>query len=187
MSRGYAIHDFHDGESLKKSAAAPAKSIIAINRAEDGRYEVSLSEPSDSINMFQLSLEGNISDASYSAPDGFKLLGSHIEDGRTVMAIGTDKEGGDTIPSGEPYVTVAAPDTPCVKYGANDTTMLLAAEEGVEAVSMESGKNAADTDSVVSSGGSSGCNAGVATAGLFVVVPLVVFRSFKSFTRGNNK
>ena len=90
--------------------------------------------------MFQLSLDGNISDASYSAPDGFKLLGSHIEDGRTVVAIGTDKEGGDTIPSGEPFVTVAAPDTPCVKYGVNDTTMLLAAEEGVEAVSMESGK-----------------------------------------------
>lgn len=187
MSRGYAIHDFHDGESLKKSAAAPAKNIIAINRAEDGRYEVSLSEPSDSINMFQLSLEGNISDASYSAPDGFKLLGSHIEDGRTVMAIGTDKEGGDTIPSGEPFVTVAAPDTPCVKYGVNDTTMLLAAEEGVEAVSMESGKNAADTDSAISSGGSSGCNAGAADAGLFAVVPLAIFRSFKSFKRRNSK
>ena len=187
MSRGYAIHDFHDGESPEKSAAAPAKSIVAIKRAEDGRYEVSISEPSDSINMFQLSLEGNISEASYSAPDGFKLLGSHIEDGRTVMAIGTDKEGGDTIPSGEPFVTVAAPETPCVKYGVNDTTMLLAAEEGVEAVSMESGKNAASTVGAISSGGSSGCSAGAAAAGLFAVVPLAIFRSFKSFKRRNHK
>lgn len=187
MSRGYAIHDAKDGEPPEGNVLAPDKSIIAIDKIEDGRYEVSLNEPSGLVNVFQLSLDGNISDASYSAPDGFKLLGSHIEDGRTVVAIGTDKEGGDTIPSGEPFVTVAAPDTPCVKYGVNDTTMLLAAEEGVEAVSMESGKNAADTDSAISSGGSSGCNAGAADAGLFAVVPLAIFRSFKSFKRRNSK
>lgn len=187
MSRGYAIHDAKDGEPPEGNVLAPDKSIIAIDKIEDGRYEVSLNEPSGLVNVFQLSLDGNISDASYSAPDGFKLLGSHIEDGRTVVAIGTDKEGGDTIPSGEPFVTVAAPDTPCVKYGVNDTTMLLAAEEGVEAVSMESGKNAADTDSAISSGGSSGCNAGAADAGLFAVVPLAIFRSFKSFKRKNSK
>lgn len=182
MSSGYAIHDTQDRELQESRSDAPVKSIIAINRAEDGRYEVSLSEPSGLTNVFQLSLKGNISYVSYSVPDGFKFLGADTdtEDGRTIVAIGTDKEGGDAIPSGEPFVTVAASDTPSVTYGVNDTTMLLATEDGVEAVSMESGKNAADTGDEISSGGSSGCNAGSAVTALLAFAPLIIHKSYKS-------
>lgn len=164
-------------------AAAPANSIIKINQTEDGRYAVGLSEPSEPVNMLQLSLEGDILNSTYSVPEGFELIGTYEEKGKTVMAIGTAKEGGDVIPSGKPIVTVMAADTPELKYGENDTTMQLATPDGIETVSFESSDSTGKTGTHAS-GGSSGCNTGTAAIALLAFAPLIIH---KSRNRRNDK
>lgn len=164
-------------------AAAPANSIIKINQTEDGRYAVGLSEPSEPVNMLQLSLEGDILNSTYSVPEGFELIGTYEEKGKTVMAIGTTKEGGDVIPSGKPIVTVMAADTPELKYGENDTTMQLATPDGIENVSFESSDSTGKTGTHAS-GGSSGCNTGAAVIALLAFAPLIIH---KSRNRRNDK
>ena len=128
-------------------------------------------------------LEGDILNSTYSVPEGFELIGTYEEKGKTVIAIGTTKEGGDVIPSGKPIVTVMAADTPELKYGEKDTTMQLATPDGIETVSFESSDSTGKTGTHAS-GGSSGCNTGTAAIALLAFAPLIIH---KSRNRRNDK
>ena len=116
----------------------PIKSIVQITKIKDGRYEISLNEPSRNINMFQLALEGGVTEITYALPSGFELIGAGEKDGVTVIAIGTMVKGGLTIPADTPFITVTAASQPGVLYGDNFTTAERASAHGIEIVPLES-------------------------------------------------
>lgn len=163
----------------------PIKSIVQITKIKDGRYEISLNEPSRNINMFQLALEGGISEITYALPSGFELIGAGEKDGVTVIAIGTTVKGGLTIPADTPFITVTAASQPGVLYGDNFTTAERASAHGIEIVSLESSETVGEAGASAS-GGSSGCNAGTAAAALLAFAPFIIHKSHKSYRNRRN-
>lgn len=162
----------------------PIKSIVQITKIKDGRYEISLNEPSRNINMFQLTLEGGVSEITYALPSGFELIGAGEKDGVTVIAIGTTVKGGLTIPADTPFITVTAASQPGVLYGDNFTTAERASAHGIETVSLESSETVGEAGASAS-GGSSGCNAGTAAAALLAFAPFIIHKSYSN--RRNHK
>ncbi|WP_368501473.1 Ig-like domain-containing protein [uncultured Cloacibacillus sp.] len=167
------------------SGEPPIKSIVQITKIKDGRYEISLNEPSRNINMFQLALEGGISEITYALPSGFELIGAGEKDGVTVIAIGTTVKGGLTIPADTPFITVTAASQPGVLYGDNFTTAERASAHGIEIVSLESSETVGEAGASAS-GGSSGCNAGTAAAALLAFAPFIIHKSHKSYRNRRN-
>lgn len=163
----------------------PIKSIVQITKIRDGRYEISLNEPSRNINMFQLALEGGISEITYALPSGFELIGAGEKDGVTVIAIGTTVKGGLTIPADTPFITVTAASQPGVLYGDNFTTAERASAHGIEIVSLESSETVGEAGASAS-GGSSGCNTGTAAAALLAFAPFIIHKSHKSYRNRRN-
>lgn len=163
----------------------PIKSIVQITKIKDGRYEISLNEPSRNINMFQLALEGGVTEITYALPSGFELIGAGEKDGVTVIAIGTMVKGGLTIPADTPFITVTAASQPGVLYGDNFTTAERASAHGIEIVPLESSETVGDAGASAS-GGSSGCNAGTAAAALLAFAPFIIHKSHKSYRNRRN-
>ena len=163
----------------------PIKSIVQITKIKDGRYEISLNEPSRNINMFQLALEGGVAEITYALPSGFELIGAGEKDGVTVIAIGTTVKGGLTIPADTPFITVTAASQPGVLYGDNFTTAERASAHGIEIVSLESSETVGEAGASAS-GGSSGCNAGTAAAALLAFAPFIIHKSHKSYRNRRN-
>lgn len=137
--------------------APPAKSILEISDRQNSRYEVSFNQNTPKITMFQLELEGDVSNLTYALPEGFKLIGQNIGEGETILAIGTMEKGGRIIPANTAIIAFEAPSTPSIKYGDNYTTMQLATAKGIDALSFEAGSEAANTHT----SGGGGCNAGL--------------------------
>lgn len=169
------------------SDTPPLQSIIRLTELKtigrERRYEVTLSEPSGAINMFQLALDGSVSEITYALPEGFEIIGSGEKDGITVIAIGTQHEGGLSIPANTPFITLKAAAMPGVLYGENYTTMLRATESDIETLSLETGSNGATVATDSSSGG--GCNAGAAAAALLAFAPFIIHKSYRN--RRNHK
>ena len=163
----------------------PIKSIVQITKIKDGRYEISFNEPSRNINMFQLALEGGVSEITYALPSGFELIGAGEKDGVTVIAIGTTVKGGLTIPADTPFITVTAASQPGVLYGDNFTTAERASAHGIETVSLEASETVGEAGASAS-GGSSGCNAGTAAAALLAFAPFIIHKSHKSYRNRRN-
>lgn len=175
-------------ENLDESPVSdepPIKSIVQITKIKDGRYEISLNEPSRNINMFQLALEGGVTEITYALPSGFELIGAGEKDGVTVIAIGTTVKGGLTIPADTPFITVTAASQPGVLYGDNFTTAERASAHGIEIVSLESSETVGEAGASAS-GGSSGCNAGTAAAALLAFAPFIIHKSHKSYRNRRN-
>ena len=175
-------------ENLDESPVSdepPIKSIVQITKIKDGRYEISLNEPSRNINMFQLALEGGVTEITYALPSGFELIGAGEKDGVTVIAIGTTVKGGLTIPADTPFITVTAASQPGILYGNNFTTAERASAHGIETVSLESSETVGEAGASAS-GGSSGCNAGTAAAALLAFAPFIIHKSHKSYRNRRN-
>ena len=175
-------------ENLDESPVSdepPIKSIVQITKIKDGRYEISFNEPSRNINMFQLALEGSVSEITYALPSGFELIGAGEKDGVTVIAIGTTVKGGLTIPADTPFITVTAASQPGILYGNNFTTAERASAHGIETVSLESSETVGEAGASAS-GGSSGCNAGTAAAALLAFAPFIIHKSHKSYRNRRN-
>lgn len=175
-------------ENLDESPVSdepPIKSIVQITKIKDGRYEISFNEPSRNINMFQLALEGGVSEITYALPSGFELIGAGEKDGVTVIAIGTTVKGGLTIPADTPFITVTAASQPGVLYGDNFTTAERASAHGIETVSLEASETVGEAGASAS-GGSSGCNAGTAAAALLAFAPFIIHKSHKSYRNRRN-
>ena len=170
------------------SDTPPLQSIIRLTELKkigrERRYEVTLSEPSGAINMLQLAFEGSISEITYALPEGFEIIGSGEKDGITVIAIGTQHEGGLSIPADTPFVTIKAAAMPGILYGEDFTTMQRASENGIEIISLETGAEGA---SVLTGSSSGGCNAAGAAPALFAFAPFVINRSIKTYKRRNQK
>lgn len=171
MQKGYDIGSSElyvmSDESLN---IIPARSVIQTCQTEEGRYEVSLQAPSEPVNMLQIALEGDISETSVAAPEGFKLIGAYAEDGKSVVAIGSSEKDGRIVPANVPIVTVKASETPSVIYGEHDTMMQRADEYGIENVSLEMSEDAGGAVSY-SGSGVAGCNTGIGILALLAAVP----------------
>ena len=159
--------------SADEASIVPVQSIIRTVRTGDGRYEVSLGEVTEPVTMLQIALDGNITETSAAAPEGFEVIGAYTEDGRSVVAIGSTRKDGCVIPANVPLVTVKASETPSVKYGPHETVMQKIAEAGVEVVSLEaSGQGSVESkESYGSSSG--GCNTGMSVLGLLAALPII--------------
>ena len=144
-------------QTVDDHQAPPAKSILEISDRQNSRYEVSFNQNTPKITMFQLELEGDVSNLTYALPEGFKLIGQNIGEGETILAIGTMEKGGRIIPANTAIIAFEAPSTPSIKYGDNYTTMQLATAKGIDALSFEAGSEAANTHT----SGGGGCNAGL--------------------------
>ena len=176
MQKGY---DIGSSELYVMSDEAlnmvPARSVIQTCQTEEGRYEVSLQAPSEPVNMLQIALEGDISETSAAAPEGFELIGAYAKDGKSVVAIGSSEKGGRIVPADVPIVTVKASETPSVIYGEHDTVMQRADEYGIENIPLEMSEDAGGAVSYSDSGGS-GCNMGLGVFALLTAVPLFFTR-----------
>ena len=159
--------------SADEVSIVPAQSIIRTVRTGDGRYEVSLGEVTEPVTMLQIALDGNITETSAAAPEGFEVIGAYTEDGRSVVAIGSTRKDGCVIPANVPLVTVKASETPSVKYGPHETVMQKIAEAGVEVVSLEaSGQGSVESKEFYGSS-SGGCNTGIGMLGLLAALPVI--------------
>ena len=171
MQKGYDIGSSElyvmSDESLNM---VPARSVIQTCQTEEGRYEVSLQAPSEPVNVLQIALEGDISETSAAAPEGFELIGAYAKDGKSVVAIGSSEKGGRIVPADVPIVTVKASETPSVIYGEHDTVMQRADEYGIENIPLEMSEDAGGAVSYSGSGGS-GCNTGIGVLALLAAVP----------------
>ena len=171
MQKGYDIDSSElyvmSDESLNM---VPARSVIQTCQTEEGRYEVSLQAPSEPVNVLQIALEGDISETSAAAPEGFELIGAYAKDGKSVVAIGSSEKGGRIVPANVPIVTVKASETPSVIYGEHDTVMQRADEYGIENIPLEMSDDAGGAVSYSGSGGS-GCNTGIGVLALLAAVP----------------
>ena len=125
--------------------------------------------------MLQIALEGDISETSAAAPEGFELIGAYAKDGKSVVAIGSSEKGGRIVPADVPIVTVKASETPSVIYGEHDTVMQRADEYGIENIPLEMSEDAGEAVSYSDSGGS-GCNMGLGVFALLTAVPLFFTR-----------
>lgn len=184
-SAEYAPDTKENQDKSPVSDEPPIKSIVQITKIKDGRYEISLNEPSRNLNMFQLALEGGVSEITYALPSGFQLIGAVEKDGVTVIAIGTTVKGGLAIPADTPFITVTTASQPGVLYGDNFTTAERASAHGIETVSLESSETVGEAGTSTS-GGSSGCNAGTAAAALLAFAPFIIHKSHKSYRNRRN-
>ena len=176
MQEGYDIESPEIQTNFLRSADkgfwVPARSLLETKESGEGRYEVSLQAPSEPVNMLQIALEGDISETSAAAPEGFKLIGAYAEDGKSVVAIGSTEKGGSVVPADVPIVTVKATETPSVIYGEHDTVMQRADEYGIENIPLEMSDDAGGAVSYSGSGGS-GCNFGLGALTLLIAAPLL--------------
>lgn len=147
--------------------APPAKSILEISDRQNGRYEVSFNQNTPKISMFQLALEGDVSNLTYALPEGFQLIGQNIGECETILAIGTMEKGGRIIPAKTAIIAFEAPSMPSIKYGDNNTTMQLAEADGIHTLSFEASSEAANTHT----SGGGGCNAGLPSV-ILLLAPL---------------
>ena len=176
MQEGYDIESpevqTNSLRSADKGFWVPVRSLLETKESGEGRYEVSLQAPSEPVNMLQIALEGDISETSAAAPEGFELIGAYAEDGKSVVAIGSTEKGGSVVPADVPIVTVKATETPSVIYGEHDTVMQRADEYGIENIPLEMSDDAGGAVSYSGSGGS-GCNFGLGALTLLIAAPLL--------------
>lgn len=155
-------------QTVDDHQAPPAKSILEITDKQNSRYEVSFNQNTPKITMFQLALKGNVNNLTYALPEGFQLIGQHIQEDETILAIGTMEKGGRMIPASTPIIAFEAPSMPSIQYGDNYTTMQLATAKGIDTISFEASSEAANTHT----SGGGGCNAGLPCA-LILLAPLL--------------
>ena len=173
MQRGYDIRT-GDTQTLSLDASpVPVQSIIKTEPTSDGRYEISLRQSTEPVNMMQLSLEGDISETSVAVPEGFDLIGIHTEAGNSVVAIGNAAKGGVPLPADMPVLTVAAASVPRIVYGDNATTMQVAEESGVRTISLDGSKNTLTASPAPVAQSSLGCNIGIGALVLLAAAPLL--------------
>ena len=175
MQKGFDIESMEvqaaSSEDEDKGFWVPVRSLLETKKVGEGRYEISLQAPSEPVNMLQIALEGMITETSVAAPEGFELIGTFVNDDRTVVAVGSTYRYGAVIPADVPIVTVRASNSPSVVYGPNATIMQRVTETGVETIPLEAPEDTIGT--VAPDYGSSGCSTGLGILSLLAAAPLL--------------
>lgn len=158
-----------------RSYAAPKYSIIKIDQAEDGTYNLSFTEDTQPITMIQLVVACSTTEEGFSltVPEGWTEIGRKVEEGKVTFALGNTNPEGEVIPKETVIAAFQSTTKPEIVYtGPVATTMELATEDSVVTYDFEArNSTGTPTSQTGHGGGSGGCNSGFAGLALIVLLP----------------